>query len=90
MLEAMAAGIPIIATNVGGIPEIIEHKQTGFLIPPYSSPAIKDALISLVENKCHCDSMVDRARETVRNRFEISKTVEQYQNIYLDIFKRFQ
>jgi glycosyltransferase involved in cell wall biosynthesis len=90
VLEAMAAGIPIIATNVGGIPEIIENKKTAILIPPYSSSAIKDALISLVEDKCRCDSMVVRAREIVRKRFEISMTVEKYQNLYLDMFKRSQ
>jgi glycosyltransferase involved in cell wall biosynthesis len=50
LLEAMATGLPIIATAVGGIPETIEHENTGLLVPPADHVALADALISLVSN----------------------------------------
>jgi len=50
-LEAMTCGKPVIATNVGGLPEIIEHGRTGILIPPRDSSAIADSIIELIKNK---------------------------------------
>lgn len=49
-LEAMAAGVPVVATSVGGIPECVIHEKTGFLVPPKKIDALADALIALLNN----------------------------------------
>jgi L-malate glycosyltransferase len=48
VLQAMRAGVPVLATQVGGIPELIQHAQTGWLIPPESAEALSEALVHLL------------------------------------------
>ncbi|MDB9300325.1 glycosyltransferase family 4 protein [Halorubrum ezzemoulense] len=50
LLEAMAAGVPIIASDVGGIPAVIRHNETGLLVPPDDSEALKIAILSLLDD----------------------------------------
>ena len=50
VLEAMAAGKPIIATSVGGIPEVIKHEQTGLLVPPGESKALAESLLRMIRD----------------------------------------
>jgi len=56
ILEAMASGIPIVATNVGGIPELIKNGENGILVPPMDVPALSRAIVRLLT--------MDNARET--------------------------
>jgi len=51
LLEAGMAGLPVIASNVGGLPEVIEHEKTGLLVPPENSAALADAIDTLLSNK---------------------------------------
>lgn len=54
ILEAKAAGLPIIATNVGGIPDILTHEIDGLLVPPYNENTIADAIILLASDENLC------------------------------------
>ena len=47
LLEAMAAGVPCLATNAGGIPDIVEENQTGFLVPPRDHEALAAAMLKM-------------------------------------------
>ena len=49
-MSAFAFDIPVIATNVGGLPEMVKHNKTGLIIPPCNIQAITDAISSLIEN----------------------------------------
>jgi glycosyltransferase involved in cell wall biosynthesis len=69
-MEALAAGLPIVATRVGGIPDMIREGETGHLVDIDDSGALGDALVSLVENQTLRRAMSSRCREEASSRFE--------------------
>jgi glycosyltransferase involved in cell wall biosynthesis len=82
ILEAMAAGKPVIATEVGGAREVLTHQRTGILIPPGSSPAIEMAITDLLE---HCDKrevLAHAARTRVVQEFAVQRMVNGYRRVY--------
>lgn len=83
LLEAMATGMPVVATRVGGIPEIVEAGKSGFLIPARNENALVDAIIRAQANYQDFDSMAIRA--TVTNRFSEAAVLEAFDRVYADI-----
>jgi glycosyltransferase involved in cell wall biosynthesis len=69
VLEAMAAGIPVVATAVGGVPEIIEHERTGLLVPPRTPPAMANAIARLLRDMSLRNSIGPAGRDHVRRDF---------------------
>jgi glycosyltransferase involved in cell wall biosynthesis len=67
LLEAMAAGLPVIATNVGGIPDIITNNENGILIPPGSPEAIADAVKLVMENSSLREKLIENGYGFVKN-----------------------
>ena len=65
LLEAMAAGVPVVATNVGGIPEIVKHKESALLVPPADIDAMAAAMTQLLTNSSQARNLADRARMLV-------------------------
>ena len=65
----MAAGCPVIATNRGGIPEIINDNGNGILIKPDNIPAMKEAIEGLMESSSYRDQIIEYGRKTVTERF---------------------
>ncbi|HDK16867.1 MAG TPA: glycosyltransferase, partial [Nitrospirae bacterium] len=64
ILEAMYSGLPVVATNVGGIPEIVRHGETGFLVPPKEPDALADSIIKLIDDPAMAREMGEKGRET--------------------------
>ncbi|MCH7782524.1 glycosyltransferase family 4 protein, partial [candidate division KSB1 bacterium] len=85
ILEAMAAGVPVIATEVGGIPEIVEHGVTGYLIPPKDPQAIADAVEHVINNPEEVKKIVENARRTVKERFDFRENARQFVKIYQEL-----
>ena len=69
LLEAMACGLPIIASHVGGIPGIIKNGENGILIEPRSSEGLTEYLRLLIREKNMCERMGNMARKTVAEQF---------------------
>ena len=67
MCEAMSCGLPVIATNVGGIPEFVRHGVDGYLVPPDNPQAMRQAIIKLVSTKDLFNQMSVNARENIKN-----------------------
>ncbi len=83
ILEAMAAGVPCIATKVGGIPEIITNNETSFLVPPMNEEALTEAMIELAkmpEEKRQ--KLVDNARQKVYSCYSHKVVMKKLENIY--------
>lgn len=82
VLEAMAYQCGIIASGVGGIPQMIEDKKTGILIEPQNTKSLQDALQTLLLNPEQCRKMGKMAGEKVKREFSIEKSVEQLVVLY--------
>jgi glycosyltransferase involved in cell wall biosynthesis len=82
VLEAMYAGVPVVAINVGALSEIIEHKKNGLLIDERSGQALAWAVRAAVENHELRTEMINQARQHVRNRFSEENMLSEIQKIY--------
>jgi len=85
ILEAMAAGLPVIATRVGSAEEIIEDGQTGILIHPKSALSIEAALIKLLENPEMRNHIAENARQSVLAHYNIQKMTASYLQLYRNL-----
>lgn len=86
LLEAMAAGLPILATKVGGIPEIIKDEENGFLVQPANSSDIAKKVIDLLADKEKMEIMKQNNKEKAKN-YDWDAIVKQLVTIYHDIQK---
>jgi glycosyltransferase involved in cell wall biosynthesis len=68
-IEALAHGIPVVATNVGALPEAVEDGKCGRIIPPCDSLALADALIDLISDPAKCRKYGEAGRESARARY---------------------
>ncbi len=82
ILEAMALSRPVVASNVGGIPEMIEDGRTGLLVPPHDADALADAIIRLLRNHPLADTLGRAGHDMVHDRFCIELMVSATQSIY--------
>ena len=82
ILEAMAAGRPVVATAVGGIPEVVVHGETGLLVPPGDPVALAAALHELLAHPERARALGARGRERAREKFHIESIVRQHETLY--------
>jgi glycosyltransferase involved in cell wall biosynthesis len=81
-LEALACGVPVVGTTVGGIPEIVYDDVNGLLVPPKDYNKLAEALVDLLKNKEKRLNMSLKAREIIINKFSWDKIVEEVEKIY--------
>lgn len=82
LLEAMAAGKPVIASRVGGIPELIEHNRNGWLIPPEDVAALVQAIETLLANPELSARLGLQALADIRGKYSIEVYIQQIHNLY--------
>lgn len=85
LVEAMAAGKPVIGTNVGGIPEIIEDGVTGLLVPPGSPDDLAQAIITILQNPDMARRMGAAGCERAKARFSPERYATEIQKIYKEL-----
>ena len=82
LLEAMACGVPGIGTNIGGIPEVIEHGTNGYLVELGDVDAVAHYAIELLSDEAKLAEFRMNALDTVQTKFKSEKIIEQYEKIY--------
>jgi len=82
VVEAAAAGLPIVASEVGGIPEIIQHGVNGLLVPPGDPQALAQAIQKLIDDPQMARSLGDAARQTAFERFSAEAMAAAYMDLY--------
>ena len=81
-LEAMACGVPVVASNVGGLPEVIEHGRTGFLHPPGDIDAMAASAVAVLQDPALHGAIAQAAREKVAEAFCVHRVVPLYEECY--------
>ncbi|UCD44667.1 MAG: N-acetyl-alpha-D-glucosaminyl L-malate synthase BshA [Candidatus Bathyarchaeota archaeon] len=82
LLEGMSCGLPVVATEVGGIPEIVEDGVNGFLVQPKHPEAIAQRILELSEDGALRRRLGEAARRTVLERYTSERVLSQYEEIY--------
>ncbi|WP_243290040.1 N-acetyl-alpha-D-glucosaminyl L-malate synthase BshA [Bacillus sp. FJAT-47783] len=85
LIEAMACGVPCIGTNIGGIPEVIDHGKTGFVCEVGDIDDMTDKAISLLSDEVLHQRMAHQGKVVVSERFHSAKIVSQYEKIYFEL-----
>ena len=82
LLEAMASGLPCIATNVGGNPEIVKDSETGILVPVNDEKLLADTICALISNRSLSKKLGEAGRKRYEEKFTVEKMVAAYQQMY--------
>lgn len=82
ILEAMAVGLPVVSTNLSGIPEVTVNNLTGILVPGKDSNALSDAMEHLAHNNYLRETLSRNARQLVEEKFNIYKNSQELISIF--------
>jgi glycosyltransferase involved in cell wall biosynthesis len=82
LLEAAATGLPIVATRVGGNPEVVEHGVNGLLVPPKDPVKLAEAMVQLIRQPLQAGDMGRAGRAKMVEQFDLRRTVAKYETLY--------
>lgn len=88
LLEAMAAQIPVVATNVGGNPELIVDQKGGLLVPPESPEALSEAIVKLINDSEMKKNFTQFSLNRVQSVFSLDKMAENYLQLYQKVARK--
>jgi glycosyltransferase involved in cell wall biosynthesis len=82
VLEAMAAGLPVVSTTVNGIPEAVEHEQSGLLVPPSDPAALADAIERVAADPALRARMGETGRRRYEEQFTLERMIDRFEELY--------
>jgi glycosyltransferase involved in cell wall biosynthesis len=82
VIEAMAAGKAVVATNTGGLPEVVDHGQSGLLVASDNPEALSAAVVTLLRDKVRREEMGERGAKLVRERFDLKASAAALKQLY--------
>ena len=85
IMEAMAAGLAVVATDVGGTAELVVNGETGLLVPPADVQALARAVTQLLQDESGADRMGRLGRRRVLSKFTHARMVEQVESLYVSL-----
>ncbi len=88
LLEAMAVGLPVVSTSVGGVPEVVADGRTGILVDGREPRTYADALLRMIEDPARMQAFGAAGRQLYRDRFRVNGMVEAYDKIYREALDR--
>jgi colanic acid/amylovoran biosynthesis glycosyltransferase len=84
-MEAGAAGLPLISTQVSGISELVRHRQTGWLVSPGDAVALADAIATLATDPALRDYLSQNARALVETEFSLNTNARRLAELFADV-----
>jgi glycosyltransferase involved in cell wall biosynthesis len=87
-IEAMAAGCPVVATRVGGLPDLIDDGETGYLVPPGDASAVARGILEVLRDPQKARRMGQEARTRVKDRFTVSRLIDDMERLYAALLER--
>ncbi|MFO0586901.1 MAG: glycosyltransferase [Polyangiaceae bacterium] len=88
ILEAMAASLPLVATAVDGIPDMVKHEETGLLVPSRDPAALASAILRLREDRALAERTTAAAKKLVLDRFSIEAAAQAYDDLYEELLAK--
>ena len=88
ILEALACGVPVVASNVGGIPSIIKHDVSGLLVEPGNSMALAGAIMRVMEDRNLATRLGIKGRQEVEERFNLGNMAADIEKVYNEVIKK--
>jgi sugar transferase (PEP-CTERM/EpsH1 system associated) len=88
VMEAMAARLPVVATNVGALPELVEESATGFLTEPEDAAGLAERLRKLYQNPEMANLFGTNARRKVEQEFSLDRMLRRYANLYVSVLQK--
>ena len=85
VLEALALQKPVVASDVGGIPEVVEDGITGYLVPPKNPQALADKILLLLRNPQLAAEFGKEGRKSVEQAFSLEHMIQEYQSLYEEL-----
>jgi glycosyltransferase involved in cell wall biosynthesis len=86
-MEAMAAGKPVVATAVGGVPEVVTEGETGLLVKPSDPEALAAAVAELLADPARAREMGERGRQHAAQRFDVRQMIARTEEVYADVIR---
>ena len=87
-LESMASGLPLVATRVGGVPDLIEDGVNGFLTEPRDPRSLADAMLRVLADRAVAERMGSASRRIVIERFHVDQMVRDYEDLFAELLTR--
>lgn len=87
VMESLSCGTPVVAFNIGGMPDMIDHQYSGYLASPFESDDLAAGMMWVLENKARHDMLSQQARQTVEERYTLKTVANRYLALYQDILK---
>jgi len=88
LLESMASGIPVVATRVGGNPELVKHDKCGLLVPPRDPEALAGAISAIIQSPELARTYGACGRQRVKDHFSLQRMVQDTQELYMKLLKQ--
>jgi glycosyltransferase involved in cell wall biosynthesis len=88
VIEAMGAGLPVVACGVGGLLDLVDDQRTGLLVPPGDFQAMADALRSLIDDPLRADALGRAARAVIQQRYSFDRMIASFEDLYLSSLDR--
>jgi glycosyltransferase involved in cell wall biosynthesis len=85
VIEALAASRPVVATDVGGVAEVVRHGETGLLVPPRNEAALADALDAQLSDSAAAARMGQKGCELVRQLYQRSRMVDETEQLFREL-----
>ncbi len=85
LMEAMATGLPVLGSHIGGVTDLVEDKKTGFLFTPESSSDLADNIVSLLHDAELCEKTGQQARKNVLDNYSFETISARYMDVYLEL-----
>jgi glycosyltransferase involved in cell wall biosynthesis len=82
LLEAMAAGVPQIVTDVGGMPEILRMSKAGLIVPPNSAEKLARAMVDMSQRRATLRGLGERAKACYEQHFTLARMAQEYDRLY--------
>jgi glycosyltransferase involved in cell wall biosynthesis len=82
LLEAMACRLPVVATRIGGVVDIVSDRENGLLVKPGSAEELRDALLTLLQDRQLSSEFAGKAYETIKRRYTIGRVADKYITLY--------